>query len=133
MSASLRITDGYTERVGFKGTKTNASIELTIRPYAGFQGDQEWGKVIAAGLRGEDQTPILIGQILERSDNGKINGKPWPWDEQSLRELRANEFQLIVYAIHGKLLPDFLYTPNPEDPSEYIQAPYPSAEERLGN
>lgn len=132
-AASLRIRDGYTERVGFKGTSYRTAIEFTMRPYAGYDGAQAWSKVIDAGLRGESQTAILVDQILERASDCRIGGEPADWTPEGLRELRAPEFEALAFAIHAKLAPEYMLIPDPENPGELKEISYPSAEERAGN
>lgn len=133
MTASLRIKDGWTERVGFNGSAYRAAIEFTMRPYAGFDGSQQWGRVIDAGIRKESQTKILIEQMLERVADCTIGGEPWPWTEDDLRQLRGVEFEAIAFAIHSKLSPDYMVIDDPENPGDKKRIPYPSAEEREGN
>lgn len=132
MSPNLLIEDGYTERVGFKGTKKRAAIEFTMRPYAGFEGSEQWQRVLQAGLRGEPQTPILIEQIIDRVKDCTLADRI-DWTADGLVKLRAAEFETLAYAVHSQITPDYMVVDDPEAEGKKKQIPYPSFEEREGN
>lgn len=133
------ISDGYTETVVFHGGKLRGEIELTYRPYVGLEGTQQSNRLVDAGLRGQDQTPIAVEQIIERVADLKINGKPIEIEAEALRKLRAPEFESIIFAVLNKLIPDEMVVVDTEAPTAPGEAPptkripYPSAEEREGN
>lgn len=139
MSASLRITDGWTERVGFAGSKWRGAIEMVVRPYAGYTSAFEWSRVQRAMESGADPTPIMCEQIADRVAELTVNGKAWPKDgdgnlvPESLRELRAREFETVAFCVLGRLDAEYMLIQDPDKPESYIKAPYPSAAEREGN
>jgi hypothetical protein len=140
MNQSLLIKDGYTERVGFRGSKKRAPIEFTMRPYSGFEGSEQWQRVLQAGMKGEPQTPILVEQILDRITDCTLADKI-PWNTEGLTQLRAAEFETLAFAIHCQITPDYMVVDDTsmpigdavgeEHPKKRI--PYPSFEEREGN
>lgn len=139
MSASLRITDGWTERVGFAGSKWRGEIEMAVRPFAGYTSAFEWGRVQRAMEAGADPTPIMCEQIAARVAELTVNGKAWPKDDdgklvpEALRELRAREFETVAFCVLGRLDPEYMLTADPENEGAYVKTPYPSAAEREGN
>lgn len=132
-SASLRIKDGGTERVGFKGSAYRGRIEMIRREYAGYTSTFEWGRVTNAIAAGEDPTPIMCEQIIDRVSELKINGKAWELTPESLRELRAREFETVIFCVHGKLDPEFSLEPDADNPDKFKETRYIPAEEREGN
>lgn len=133
-SASLRIKDGGTERVGFKAVDGyRAEIEMVRRPFAGFTASFEWARVQKLQDAGKDPTPAMCEQIIERCAELKISGETWLLTPESLRELRAREFEAVIFCVHGRLDPDYLLVTNPDDASEMMQVPYVVDEVREGN
>lgn len=128
----LLIEDGYTVRVGFRETAKRAAIEFTMRPYAGREGAEAWGAVLA---NASDATATLIGQMIgdaEKKVPPRIEDWSFPFDmnAENLRKLRAPEFEALVYAMHDQLAPDYEVT---EKDGKRVEIPWKPSEEREGN
>lgn len=104
----LFIEDGYTPKVGLRGTKNRAPLIMTIRPFANADGARRFQKLLMADNGLELTLQDFLGSEADGLPRRLLE---WnlkrPITEENLRKLRAPEFEALTLILYNQIEPDF--------------------------